>query len=116
MLRMGPTAAGAGDVTGLMMGRVGAQVALAWAPSCIGTDWDYAVYEGTLGSFGSHVPLVCSTSGNLSVQLTPGAGSRYYLVVPHNATSEGSYGRGQANAQRPASASACRAQQVAACP
>ncbi len=116
MLRMSPTAAGAGDVTGLMMSRVGAQVALTWAPSCTGTDWDYAVYEGALGSFGSHVPLVCSTSGNLSVQLTPGAGSRYYLVVPHNATSEGSYGRGQANAQRPASASACRAQQVAACP
>ena len=74
------------------------------------------LYEGVLGSYSSHVPVVCTTGGTPSATFTPGALNRYYLVVPHNGTSEGSYGTGQGNLERSASASACRPRQVAACP
>jgi hypothetical protein len=117
MLRTGTTTAAAGRIQGLGIAKVGAQIKLTWSPSCVGTDGDYEVYEGNLGSYGSHVPVVCSTGGFTSATFTPGPlTSRYYLVVPHNGTSEGSYGAGMANVERSASLSACRPRQVAACP
>jgi hypothetical protein len=99
-----------------VLAKLGLQVNLTWPASCLATDGDYEVYEGVLGSFSSHVPVVCTTSGNTSTTLTPGPLNRYYLVVPHNGTSEGSYGTGQGGAERSASSSACRPRQVAACP
>jgi hypothetical protein len=117
MLRTAATTAGAGDVLGLTMGRLGPNVFLSWSASCSATDGDYDVYEGTVGgNFTSHVPLVCTTSGNTGASFVPGAGNRYYLVVPTNGSSEGSYGRGIAGAERPASAGACRTRLIAACP
>jgi hypothetical protein len=65
---------------------------LTWAASCLSTDSDYAVYEGSLGDFASHTPAACSTDGMTTVTLTPTAGNTYYLVVPTNALSEGSHG------------------------
>lgn len=92
----------------------GGDLTLSWGASCSGTDTDYAVYEGTLGApFNTHVPVTCSTNGATSWTFTPGAGDRYYYVVPRNAVSEGSYGLGSNGLSRPPSASACLPQEVA---
>lgn len=48
--------------------------------------------------------------------IVPGAGSMYYLVVPHNGAVEGSYGRDGAMGERPASLTACFPQSIGACP
>ena len=80
---------------------------LTWAPSCGDTDTDYAVYEGNLGDFGNHAPILCSTAGATSATIVAPAGSAYYLVVARNHWSEGSYGVDGDGTQRPPSVSAC---------
>jgi hypothetical protein len=85
----------------------GGQITLSWGPSCLGTATDYEIYEGALGSFASYGSLFCTTAGATSKTLTPGAGSRFYLVVPRTASVEGSYGDGPAGAERPVGANAC---------
>ncbi len=81
---------------------------LNWGASCSMAVNDYAVYEGSLGSFDSHVALTCTTGGAIDLTLTPGAGDKYYLVVPLNDDTEGSYGAGVGGAERPRSTAACR--------
>jgi hypothetical protein len=93
----------------------GGALDLAWSPSCRIGDLDYAVYEGTLGSFQSHVTRLCTTSGATAATIVPSSGSAYYLVVAHGAALEGSYGSG-AGAERPPSASACYPQAIGGCP
>ena len=100
----------------LTVTKSGTNVSLAWSASCLPTDSDFEVYEGAMGTFTSHIPVGCSTAGATSWTLTPGSGSRYYLVVPTNLAGEGSYGLNRAGAERPVSASACRMQSIAACP
>jgi hypothetical protein len=95
---------------------LGARIGLTWGASCLGSDTDYEVHEGTLGTYYSHVPILCSTSGATQVRLTPPAGSVYYLVVPRNATREGSYGTDSTGTPRPPSASSCRPQSTGMCP
>lgn len=95
---------------------IGGAINLYWSASCMATDVDYAVYEGVLGDFTSHLSRVCSTSGATSTTIVPSAGNAYYLVVPHNGSIEGSYGVDSASAQRPASLSACFPQAIGACP
>ena len=92
----------------------GGEVALSWQPSCHAGDVDYEVYEGNLGDFSSHVPRLCSTGGAVSATFLPAGGARYYLVVPANGASEGSYGRRADGSPRPRSAAACLPQVVAA--
>jgi hypothetical protein len=108
-----------GDVPGspLRLTRLGSgQVRLEWSPSCASEDSNYAVYRGTLGGFTTHTPMTCSTGGATTVTISPGAGNRYYLVVPLNDTQEGSYGRDGTGAERQPSASPCRPEQAIACP
>ena len=95
---------------GLTVDKSGDDVTLVWQGSCAGSEDDYAVYEGTLGSFTSHTPRACSTGGTASHALTPSAGDTYYLVVPIHADREGSYGD-----ERPPSTTACAPQQVRPC-
>ncbi len=95
---------------------LGGAVDLQWGVSCLGTDTDFAVYEGSLGAFTSHVPVVCSTTNLPMASLVPSAGNRYFIVVPRNASREGSYGRSSANVERPPSGAACLPQALAACP
>jgi hypothetical protein len=93
------------------------QLDLAWDPSCSPEGVDYAVYEGTLGAWYSHNPLRCTTDGSGAVRITPGAGNRYYLVVPMSAFREGSFGTDSAGIERPGSASRCRTEKdPSACP
>jgi murein DD-endopeptidase MepM/ murein hydrolase activator NlpD len=89
---------------------------LTWAAGCVSGDSDYAIYEGQVGNWTSHVPVMCSTGGALSRTFAPGSGSRYYLVVVRNATREGSYGFDGTGAERPVSTAACFPQETGSCP
>jgi hypothetical protein len=93
----------------------GGNLLLQWSASCQVDDNDYAVYEGTLGSYTSHAPRFCSTGGSKLKLLTPAAGSTYYLVVPTEAGREGSYGKRSGGLERVPPASACLPQLVSAC-
>ena len=102
--------------TPLTVDKSGDDIVLSWGHSCLASDGDSEVYEGTIGTFTSHVPVTCATGGALAWTLTPAAGNRYYLVVPTNGVGEGSYGVDGASVERPPSLSACRAQSIDACP
>jgi len=101
----------------LTVSKSGGDITLSWTAGCLGTDTDSEIYEGAVGgTFNTHVPVVCSTGGATTRTFTPGAGNRYYLVVPTNGFSDGSYGKGVGGAERPFSASACHLQSLAPCP
>jgi hypothetical protein len=95
--------------------RLGTSLRLTWGPSCLSADTDYEIYEGQLGNFASHAPHYCSTNGETGVNLTPGDGDMYYLVVPRNLSWEGSYGTTSDGTERPRGTSACLPQAVGAC-
>lgn len=88
----------------------GASIDLAWGASCLPGDSDHNIYEGSLGDFGSHVPATCSAGGSTSATITPADGNRYYIVVPANASFEGSYGLDSSGAERASSAAPCQPQ------
>src|SRR5438093_1822913 len=79
--------------TALMVSAAGGNLTLSWGASCATSDTDYEVYEGTLGSYYSHTRKFCTTGGATTKTLPQPAGSTYYLIVPKNSVSEGSYGR-----------------------
>jgi hypothetical protein len=89
---------------------------MMWDPGCAPNDEDFAIYQGSVGDFASHVPLMCSTGGINFVSFTPDAGDLYYLVVPLSVTREGSYGLDGFDIPRPVSTNACKPQAVEACP
>jgi len=94
----------------------GADITLSWSASCMPTDDDYEIYEGLVGSYYSHELRFCSTGGATTLTFTPADGSRYYLVVPRNATREGSYGTDSGLNDRPQGAPACLPQSLGVCP
>jgi hypothetical protein len=104
-----------GRINGLSVGKSGGNVALSWFGSCSAADTNYEVYEGAVGNWTSHVPVTCATGGT-SATFAAGAGNRYYLVVPTNGATEGSYGKSGAGVERPPSAAACAVQSVGSCP
>jgi hypothetical protein len=91
------------------------QITLTWGASCVLSDTDYEIYEGTIGSYYSHAAKFCTTGGALTRTFAPAAGSRYYLVVPRNGVAEGSYGVNSAGASRPPGVGVCLAQSAGAC-
>lgn len=102
---------------GLSVDNTGAgEVVLSWAGSCLASDTDFEVYAGALGRFDAYAPLACSTGGATTYPLPPDPGDRFFLVVPRNATHEGSYGTGIAGAERPALDGACLPQEISDCP
>ena len=102
--------------TALFASKSGSNITLTWGATCVPTDTNFAVYEGVLGDFTSHVPVTCDTAGATSRTFTPAAGNRYYLVTAHNEGEEGSYGYRGSGAERPVSLSACHPQNIASCP
>lgn len=96
----------------------GGSITLDWGGSCSSGDTDFGVYEGTIGSFMSHIPVpgMCSTAGATSAMFNPFAGDRYFLVVPSNGSTEGSYGGDDITGERPVSATPCAAQILGDCP
>ncbi|HXV77861.1 MAG TPA: ammonia-forming cytochrome c nitrite reductase subunit c552 [Candidatus Polarisedimenticolaceae bacterium] len=100
----------------LTIGRNAAgELELSWGASCVSTDEDFAIYEGTLGQFTSHVPRQCSTGGATSAVVEPSAGSSYYVVLPHNTIWEGSHGYRSTGSERPRGSSNCLPQAVGVC-
>jgi hypothetical protein len=92
------------------------QLALDWGASCDDTDDDYAVYEGVGPDFTSHVSRLCSTGGSNAATLFPGgAALTYYLVVPRQATREGSYGHASDGTERPQALAPCLAREIVDC-
>jgi hypothetical protein len=89
---------------------------LSWGASCVATDTDYEVYEGTIGDYYSHISRLCSTGGATQAIVAPLAGDTYYLVVPRNAENEGSYGVDSSGSPRPMGAAGCLLQQAGSCP
>ncbi|HEY3174186.1 MAG TPA: hypothetical protein VGK94_00335 [Candidatus Polarisedimenticolia bacterium] len=81
---------------------------ITWEASCSAGAEDYAIYEGTIGSWYSHGALDCSDDGGDRMEeFSPGSGNRYYLVVPLNANDEGSYGVDTAMQEIPRGATTC---------
>ena len=108
-----------GRTSGLTMDRgAGASVTLMWGPSCSSADTDYEVYEGELGSWYSHSPVtgLCTTGGATRATFDAATGTRYYLIVPTNLSTEGSYGEDSSGSERPAGTTPCRAQSLGTCP
>ena len=93
---------------------------LSWPPSCSSGAVDYAIYEGTIGDFGSHAMKDCSDDGSdLTEEIVPQAASSYYLVVPLGDSDEGSYGVDSDGVERPTAAPADRclpSQALGGCP
>jgi subtilase family protein len=100
----------------LTLGKSGDDLTLQWGASCVATDTDYEIYEGTIGDYTSHTKKLCTTGGSLGVTLTTDFGSHYYLVVPRNASFEGSYGHNSSGIERPAGVVTCSARMIGACP
>ena len=119
IVKLDTSAVGAGDIDDTLDVRLvaGSRVELSWNPSCAGTDDDYAVYEGTIRAWTSHMPVACTTGGAGTITFDPAPGNMYYLVVPRNSLREGSYGTTSGGTPRPQAAAACVPQQIApVCP
>jgi uncharacterized repeat protein (TIGR01451 family) len=100
----------------LRLERLGSEVRLSWGNSCLASDDSYAVYRGALGDFESHDPLTCDTAGAVEYVDDTAGESSYYLVVPTNGLSEGSYGLTGVGAERtPRPATACLPQAIGSC-
>ncbi len=120
----GGSSVGAGEVpdgdgvpgTPLAVTLSSGMITLNWDASCSTEDTDYEIYEGAIGFFTSHAGILCTTGGlTTSTFATPPFDS-YYLVVPTNGTSQGSYGVDSFNVQRPISSTACHPQSILTCP
>jgi len=98
----------------LFVDKVGASIELDWGTSCSAGDTAYAVYQGLVGTWYSHIPVggLCPNGGATAATFVPGADNYYYLVVPTAGTSEGSYGEDSTPAERPISTAACAPGQV----
>ncbi len=106
----------AGAVDSLAVTRAdGLNITLSWGSSCLPTDHDYGIYEGVLGDFTSHTALFCTTGGATEKTFAPGAGGRYYLLVPRNSDVEGSYGLDSEGRERPPGQSFCRPRVLGVC-
>jgi len=93
----------------------GGDILVRWGPSCRAGDADYALYEGTIGSFGNATPRFCSTGGAKVKIFTPAPGGTYYLAVPVHADRDGSYGTLTGGGERPPESGACNEQDVRTC-
>jgi hypothetical protein len=113
------------ETAGVMVGSVqtllvklapGGNFLLDWSFSCVASDADYQVYQGSVDDFTSYAPLTCSTGGNTSFTVSGTPESVFYLIVPRKILQEGGYGKAGSGTFRPASASACLPQLNVGCP
>jgi hypothetical protein len=102
-----------GRVATLSVNKSGANLVVSWSAGCSDGGTDYGIYQGTIGSWYSHVAIACTDAlADRTETFAPGAGNRYYLVVPRNAAAEGSYGPRSSGVERPAGGGACAPMQV----
>jgi hypothetical protein len=90
---------------------------LTWTASCSAGANNYGIYEGTIGTWYGHTLEDCDDAPPaLTEEVTPAAGSNYYLVVPQNGAEEGSYGLATSG-ERPVGTAQCVVpQSITACP
>ncbi len=88
----------------------GGDVRLVWSPSCRGDDTDYAVYEGQISNPTNLAALVCSTGGVRTYDAIPSFDGSYFVVVPTDGVTEGSYGNTSDDIERLPSLGACMPQ------
>ena len=93
----------------------GPDFALNWSFSCVASDADYQIYQGSFDDFTSYAPLACSTGGNTTFTVS-GPESVFYLIVPRKIVQEGGYGQDGSGTPRPAGATACLPQLDVGCP
>ena len=76
--------------------------------SCASGGTSYGLYEGTIPSLRTgmydHAKQSCVETCPGSITFGPANGDRYYLVVPHNGSEEGSYGLDSDTSERPQAA------------
>ena len=97
---------------------------LSWDPSCNGAADDYAIYEGEIGNWYSHIIADCSDDGaDLTEEIAPSVvldgSDRYYVVVPLTSTNsglEGSYGTQSTGDERPFAVAPCIDAHAIGCP
>jgi subtilisin-like proprotein convertase family protein len=106
----------AAPATPLTVSRSGADLTLDWGASCNASGVDYAIYQGTIGTYFSHTLKFCTTQGLLTKTFPADSGSLYFLVVPLTADREGSYGKTSALVERPQGTSSCKVQLAGSCP
>ena len=92
----------------------GGDLQFTWVDSCGEAGTDYAIHEGTLGSFASHTAIQCGTGTAASYTVSPTSGNTYYLVVTMEGAEEGSYGVDSDGVERPVGLSTCQPQQAIA--
>jgi len=88
------------------------QIRLTWSLTCLGTETDYGIYEGSLGDFTSHSRRRCGTSGATETTFAAPSGDAYYLVVPYNGDYEASYGTDSSGVPRVVGTTTCTAEQT----
>lgn len=96
----------------------GETITLSWSASCSAAASDYGIHEGMLGNWYSHTRIDCADDGgDRTEQVSTSPGNAYYLLVPHNAADEGSYGTGSSGIERPGGTTMCRPSQwIGPCP
>jgi hypothetical protein len=81
----------------LLAVKQGADISFSWQ-DLGGAPMSYNIYEGTMRVIDSHAPLACNVAGTQTppsrreAAVTPGAGSRYYLISAANCAAEGPTG------------------------
>lgn len=100
----------------LMVTRSGSNLTLSWGASCNDSGVNYAIYQGTLGTWYSHTSKFCTTQGLLTRTFPADPGNKYFLVAPLSAEREGSLGRNSSLAEIPVGGGACKSRLLSACP
>ncbi len=108
-----------GEAASILLSKAGpGALTISWSPSCLAGAEGYAIYQGQIGDWYSHVPIGCfDDEDDLTETFPMPGGGPYYLVVPYNENDEGSHGVDSAGQPRPRVAEVCVATQVTAtCP
>ena len=92
------------------------QINLSWGDSCSISDTDYSVYQGVVGDYESHLPLICSTGDLTQAAVVNFGPSAYYLVAPRTATIQGSLGLTSAGIERNPGIAPCVSPNPSSCP
>lgn len=103
----------------LRVSKDGSLLRLQWtAPGGTCNVSGYGIYRGTLPIASSgdynHLNLECDYN-DTTYDLNMGSGDYYYLIVPSNASTEGSYGKTSNDDEIPPASNACHTQNLVAC-
>lgn len=106
-------APGAGAAEVLSVGKAWNGVTLTWSNSCPFQTGRGGIAIGTLGSWYDHTMWWCDYTGGAGIiPWFDMPGSHYFLVVPQNQYTEGSYGQDSQGNERPPGDETCLPQQL----